>query len=267
MKIAFIGGGNMGEAMIAALLEKKICKTGDITVSDISGTRLDYLEQRYKVAVTNNTIEAAMEKDVIVLAVKPQNFKDVFESLKGKLQPNQLILSIAAGVTIKTITRGLWHERVARAMPNMPAQIGLGISGWTVTPQVNKEQKAMARKILESLGKEIFFAEEEYLDKVTAVSGSGPAYFFLFAEALTDGAIALGLERRDAEALVLQTMIGAAHLLEKSDKPAAELRKNVTSKGGTTEKALEVFMKNNFVGIVEKAVKAACDRAKELGNG
>jgi pyrroline-5-carboxylate reductase len=175
------------------------------------------------------------------------------------------VLSIAAGVKISTISQGLGHRKVVRSMPNTPAQIGLGISGWTATPEVSGEQKALARTILGAMGKEIYFDDEEYLDMVTAVSGSGPAYFYLFAESLIDAAVGLGLNRKDAEALVSQTMLGAAHLMQKSDKTPAELRRNVTSRGGTTERAIQVFEGSDLAGIVGKAVKAACQRAKELG--
>lgn len=265
MKIAFIGGGNMGEAILASLLEKKICKPADTSVSDISADRRDYLKKKYGVSVSANIREAITGKDVIVLAVKPQNVKEVFSGLKGSLKPGQLILSIMAGIKISAIVTGTGHYDVVRSMPNTPAQIGLGISGWTATGDVNQEQKQWARAILGSMGKEIYFDDEDSLDTVTAVSGSGPAYFYLFAESLIDAAVGLGLARKDAEELVIQTMFGAAHLMKGSDKTPAELRRNVTSKGGTTEQAIEVFEKNKLAEIVGKAVNAACRRAKELG--
>jgi pyrroline-5-carboxylate reductase len=265
MKIAFIGGGNMGEAILGALLEKKLCQPADISVSDISEPRRQYLKKQYGISVTASNKEAVGSKDVVVLAVKPQNINEVLADLKGYLKSNQLVLSIAAGVKIATISQGLGHDKVVRSMPNTPAQIGLGISGWTATAGVSGEQKARAKTILGAMGKEIYFDDEEYLDKVTAVSGSGPAYFYLFAESLIDAAVGLGLNRKDAETLVLQTMLGAAHLMEKSDKTPAELRRNVTSKGGTTERAIQVFEGSDLAGIVGKAVKAACQRAKELG--
>lgn len=255
----------MGEAILTALLEKKFCRPADIAVSDISEPRRQYLKKRYSVSVTADNKEALKGREVVVLAVKPQNIKEVLSDLKGAFQPGQLILSIAAGVKISTISQGTGHRKVVRSMPNTPAQIGLGISGWTATKEVTAAQKKLARAILGAMGKEIYFDDEEYLDKVTAISGSGPAYFYLFAESLIDGAVALGLKRQDAETLVLQTMLGAAHLMEKTDKPPAELRRNVTSKGGTTERAIEVFEKSDLAGIVGKAVKAACQRAKELG--
>lgn len=266
MKIAFIGGGKMGEAILAALLEKKLCKPVDISVSDISDDRRQYLKKKYRIAVTANNKEAVKGKDVIALAVKPQNIKEILADLKGKLTDNQLILSIAAGVKISTISQATGHDKVVRSMPNTPAQIGLGMSGWTATKEVTASQKKLARTILGAMGKEIYFDDEKYLDMVTAVSGSGPAYFYLFAESLIDGAIKLGIKRQDAETLVLQTMLGAAHLVNQSAKTPAELRRDVTSKGGTTERAIEIFERNDLPGIVAKAVQAAYQRAKELGD-
>jgi pyrroline-5-carboxylate reductase len=265
MKIAFIGGGNMGEAILSALLTKKLSVPADISVSDISEPRRQYLKKQYSVAVTLKNREAVSGKDVVVLAVKPQNLPEVLAELEGHLKPDQLVLSIVAGVKISTICQGLGHRRVVRSMPNTPAQIGLGISGWTATKEVTEEQKGWARAILGAMGKEIYFGDEEYLDMVTAVSGSGPAYFYLFAESLIDAAVNLGLSRNEAEELVSQTMLGAAHLMQKSGKPPAELRRNVTSRGGTTERAIQVFEQSGFAGIVSEAVKAACQRAKELG--
>lgn len=255
----------MGEAILAALLANKLCKPSDVAVSDIIEPRRQLLKQKYGVTVTADTKTAIKGREVVVLAVKPQNVGDVFTGLKGNLQPEQVILSIAAGVRIATIIKGTGHDKVVRSMPNTPAQIGLGISGWAATPQVTDKQKKLARSILKALGKEIYFNEEEYLDKVTAISGSGPAYIYLFAESLIDGAIELGLTKQDAEVLVLQTILGAAHLMDKSDKTPADLRRNVTSKGGTTERAIAVFEQNDLAGIVAKAVKAALQRAQELG--
>ncbi len=256
----------MGEAILAALLEKKLCRPADIAVSDISDSRRQYLKKQYHVAVTANNKDAIQDKDVVVLAVKPQNIKEVLSDLNGLFKPNQLILSIAAGVKISAITQSGGHCKVVRSMPNTPAQIGLGISGWTATREVTAVQKRLARTILGAMGKEIYFADEKYIDMVTAVSGSGPAYVYLFAESLIEGAVGLGLKRQDAETLVLQTILGAAHLLNKSPKTPAELRRDVTSKGGTTERAVEVFEKNDLAGIVAKAVQAAYQRAKELGD-
>jgi len=267
MKIAFIGGGNMGEAMLAALLEKKLCAPADICVSDVSKERLQSLKDKYGVAVTGSNREAAAGKDVIVLAVKPQTLPEILPDLKGSLKATQLILSIMAGVRISKIGEGLPHRRIVRAMPNTPARIGYGASGWTATAEITKNQKDSARAILGAMGKEIYFDDEKYLDMVTAVSGSGPAYIFILAEALIEAAVKIGLPRKEAEALVSQTMLGSVHLLAQSGQPPAELRRNVTSRGGTTEAALKVFADGGFSRLVEDAVKAAHLRAKELGGG
>jgi pyrroline-5-carboxylate reductase len=265
MKIAFIGGGNMGEAMLAALLAQKLAMPQDICVSDVSKERLDYLKKQYKVAIALDNNEAITGKEVIVLAVKPQSLPEVLNGLKGNLKPDQLVLSIIAGATIKKIGGGLAHQRIVRAMPNTPARIGCGVTGWTSTAEVTPEQKESARAILGALGKEISFDDEKYLDMVTAVSGSGPAYLFLLAEALIEAAVKLGLSLQEAETLVVQMMLGSAKLLVKPGQTPAELRRAVTSKGGTTEAALKIFAKGDFAGLVAQAVKAAYDRARELG--
>jgi pyrroline-5-carboxylate reductase len=265
MKIAFIGGGNMGEAMLAAVIRKKLAAPADISVSDISDSRRNYLKKQYGVAVTRNNRVAIKGKDIIVLAVKPQNISEVLSSLKVDIKSSQLVLSIAAGVNIATISKGLGHDKVVRAMPNTPAQVGFGMSGWTATATVTIIQKEQARAILAATGREIYFDDEKYLDMVTAVSGSGPAYFYLFAESLIEAAVNIGISRPDAEQLVRQTMLGSAQLLLKSGKPPAELRRAVTSKGGTTERALQVFTDGGFSKLIGNAVQAAYRRAKELG--
>jgi len=267
MKIAIIGGGNMGEAILKALLEQKMCLPEDIAVGEVSEPRRQYLQKRYGVSATAGNRDAVKGKSLVVLAVKPQEFPGVLAGLKGSLQPDQVVLSIAAGVRIGTITGGLGHRKVVRSMPNTPAQIGLGISGWMATPEVTAEQKAWVRLLLSAMGKEIYFDDEKYLDMVTAVSGSGPAYVYLFSESLIDGAMDLGMSRQDAQALVLQTVLGAAHLMLQSEKTPAELRRDVTSKGGTTERALKVFEESDLAGIVARALAAACRRAQELGGG
>jgi pyrroline-5-carboxylate reductase len=267
MKIAFIGGGNMGEAIIAAVLEKKLAAPADISVSDVIESRRIFLKKQYGVIATASNLEAVENKDIIVLAVKPQHFPDVLADLKGKVTSSQLVMSIAAGIKIHAISQGLGYQNVVRVMPNTPAQVGFGMSGWTATKAVTSEQKEQARAILAALGREIYFESEDYLDMVTAVSGSGPAYFFRFAEALIDAAVEIGLSHHDAEILVSQTMLGTAQLLLKSGKTPAELRQAVTSKGGTTEKALTTFQEGGFESLVEAAVKAAYLRARELGSG
>jgi pyrroline-5-carboxylate reductase len=265
MKIAFIGGGNMGTAILAALLEKGLTSPDDVSVSDISNDRREYLKQTYGVAVTGNNQQAIGGADVIVLAVKPQHLTEVMADLAGKLQPSQLALSIIAGATIKTLTSGLGHRCVVRVMPNTPAQIGEGMSVWTATTEVTEQQKEWASSILGAVGREIYVDDEKYLDMVTAVSGSGPAYFFLFVEALVEAAVDIGLSPDMAREMILQTMLGSGHLIRESGKQPAELRKIVTSKGGTTAAALAELDRGGFNELVLRAIKAAYNRARELG--
>ena len=267
MKIAFIGGGNMGEAMLSRILERKLSTREAIFVSDASEPRRLYLEKIYHVNTTNSNRSAAAVSEVILLAIKPQNLTQVMVELKGQLKPSQLVLSIIAGVRVDTLRDGLSHNSIVRAMPNTPAQIGEGITVWTATSEVSLKQREWAQAIFGSIGQEIFVDDEKYLDMATAVSGSGPAYFFLFAETLADAAVSIGLPREMAEKLVLRTMLGSSQLLQKSEKSAAELRRMVTSPGGTTAEAISVFEKGAFSELVGQAVTAAYDKARQLGGG
>jgi len=265
MKIAFIGGGNMGEAMVSAILDKGLAKPEAVTISDIAQARLKHLEQKYGVAVTGSNPKAISGKDVVVLAIKPQNLPEVISELGGKLKSNQLVLSIIAGAKIRALSKGLKHGGIVRAMPNTPAQIGEGMSVWTATAEVTDEQKGWAGAILGAMGRELYVDDESYLDMATAISGSGPAYFFLMVESLVDAAVKIGLPRDIAQELVLQTMLGSAKFIQKSGEEPAELRRKVTSPGGTTAEALLRLEKGGFSQLILEAVKAAYDKAKRLG--
>ena len=257
----------MGEAMLSALLDKGLSKSQDISVSDVSDTRREYLKQKYGVTITNDNRKAVEKAEVVVLAIKPQNLAEVMSELTGQLDPAQLVLSIIAGATIKTLSSGLSHKRIVRVMPNTPAQIGEGMSVWTATAEVTKQQRGWASSILGAIGKEIYVDDEKYLDMATAVSGSGPAYFFLFVEALVEAAVRIGLSRDMAQELVLQTMLGSGHLIQKSGREPAELRRMVTSPGGTTAEALAELEKGGFTNLVVTAVNAAYNKARRLGGG
>jgi pyrroline-5-carboxylate reductase len=265
MKIAFIGGGNMGEAILSSLLAKGLSEPQDVFVSDVIESRHEYIKEKYNVSVTGNNKQAVISAEVVVLAIKPQNLTEVIDDLRGQFNDSQLVLSIIAGATIRTLSSGLSHDRIVRVMPNTPAQIGEGMSVWTAMPRVSKQQKEWAGSILGAIGKEIYVDDEKYLDMVTAVSGSGPAYFFLFVEALVEAAVGIGLASDMAQEMVLQTMLGSGHLIQKSGKAPAELRRMVTSKGGTTEAALNVLGEGEFTNLLIKAVNAAYDKAKILG--
>jgi len=265
MKIAFIGGGNMGEAMLSAMLDKGLSPPQDISVSDIKEIRCQHLEQQYGVVVMSDNQAVVGRGEVVVLAIKPQNLAEVMTELSGQLKSNQLVLSIIAGISIDTLCRGLNHNRLTRAMPNTPAQIGEGISLWVATAEVTRQQRGWASSILGTIGKEIYVDDEKFIDMATAVSGSGPAYFFLFVEVLVEAAVHIGLPRDVAQELVLQTMLGSGHLIQRSGKQPAELRRMVTSPGGTTAEALLELDKGGFAGLVRQAVSAAYNKAKRLG--
>ena len=252
--------------MLAAVLGRGLSTPEAICVGEIRAERRKHLKNQYGVMVTESNREAVAGRDVVVLAIKPQNLAEVMAGLNGCLEPGQLVLSIIAGARIDTLRRGLGHSCIVRAMPNTPAQVGAGVSAWTATAGVAEEQQGWARAILGAMGKEIYFDDEKYLDMATAVSGSGPAYFFLFVEALLVAAHDIGLPAEKAGELVFQTMHGSSELILKSDISPAELRRNVTSPGGTTAAALEQFQKGGLDKLVREAVKAAYRRAIELGS-
>jgi len=255
----------MGEAVLAAVLAEALAKPEAVSVSDVSQPRLEQIKKQYAVTVTPRNHEAVSGKDIIILAVKPQNLPEVMKELKGKLKSSQLILSIIAGAKIKTISQGLGHSAVVRAMPNTPAQVGEGMSVWTATSDVTEAQKQSAKAILGAMGRELYVDDEKYIDMATAVSGSGPAYFFLMVEALVEAAIEIGLPSDRAQELVLQTMLGSAKFIQSSGEAPSALRQKVTSPGGTTAAALAQFEKGAFNELVRRAVRAAYERAKELG--
>src|SRR6185503_2406827 len=206
-KIAFIGPGVMAEAIIAGLLNKKLAKPENIIAAGPREERVSELSKKYGIKGANDNSSAASHADVVVLSVKPQRLSEVMKGLKG-IRPEALVLSIIAGANIKKINTGLKHKAVVRSMPNTPGQIGEGITVWTSSKEVTNDQQEIARAILGALGDEVFVEDESYLDMATALSGSGPAYVFLFTEALIDAGVHMGFPRRIAEQLVLQTIKG-----------------------------------------------------------
>lgn len=264
MKICFIGGGNMGEAIVKSLLAKGLAKPDDITASDVSEARRDILKKKYHVKTVTNNKQAVSGAEVVVLAIKPQELTKVLAELKGLLA-KRLVLSIIAGATIETLEDGLGHSVIVRAMPNMPAQIGEGMTVWTTTADVNQKQKDMAQSILAAMGKEIYVSGEKYIDMATAVSGSGPAYIFLIIEALVDAGVHIGMPRDMAEKLVIQTVLGSTKSLEVMGKHPAELKNMVTSPGGTTSEGLLQLETGGLRSLLLKAVIAAYNKSKALG--
>jgi pyrroline-5-carboxylate reductase len=266
MRIAFIGGGVMAEAMMSGVIRNGLASPGEITVFDVAPHRLDHLSQSLGVIGCPDGPTAAHGSSVVILAVKPQHMGEATASLRGNLDPAQLVMSIAAGVTLGTLSGRLDHGPVVRVMPNTPARIGQGISGWTCTDQVTDEQQSWTRSILTALGPEIFVADERQLDMVTAVSGSGPAYVFLIIEAMIDAAVELGLSRPVAARLVNQTVLGSAAFAAETGTHPAELRNMVTSPGGTTAAALAHLERAGLRAALADAIGAAYRRAQELGD-
>lgn len=265
-KIAFIGGGNMGQAIAVAVIKNHLAEAQDVSISDVSQERLDILNRDMGVFTSTNNLEVAGRGEIIVLSVKPQTLGGVMAELSGKLNPKSLVFSIIAGKKMETLVEGLKHQAVVRAMPNTPAQIGQGVTVWTATRDVTPAQRVNAEAIVAVMGKGIYAGYESYLDLATAVSGSGPAYVFLFMEALISAAKEIGMPEEMAKTLVFQTVLGSAEYAQTSAKDLAELRRNVTSPGGTTAEALKVFEQGDFTGLVKKAVAAAYRRAQELGS-
>ncbi len=255
----------MGQAMALAILGQGLATPKAISVSDVSPARRRHLEQEYGLYVTASNLEALERSDIVVLAIKPQNLADVMAEIGGRLKAGQLVLSIIAGAATGTLSQGLKHNAIVRAMPNAPAQIGQGITVWTATTAVTERQKARAGSILGAMGREIYVADERYIDMATAISGSGPAYVFLFMEALISAAVDIGLPPDMAQELVSQTVLGSGEFARKSGRELARLRRMVTSPGGTTAEAINVFEKGHFAELVRQAVAAAYNKARQLG--
>ena len=256
-----MGGGVMGEAILVAALETGVFPAGHVTVVEKLAPRREQLQSAHGVAVTES-FEALAEADLVLLCVKPQEKGSVHASLK----PDAVLVSIMAGVTIKALQQDFRHESVVRVMPNTPAAIRAGMSVWTATPAVSPSQREQVRALLSAIGDELYVDDEKKIDMATAVNGSGPAYVYLFVEALIDGAVSVGLPRAAAEQLVLQTVLGSAQYAKASGRAASDLRAAVTSPAGTTAAGLLELEKGAFRATVIECVRAAHRRAVELGN-
>ena len=258
--IGIIGGGNMGEAIIKGLAGQRRIAGAGILVCEADTQRTKYLKMKYDISVVDlNTIIA--QSSIIVFAIKPQDMENVLSQIK---ENNILFISIAAGLTTGFFEKKLGGKaRVVRAMPNMPALIGEGITAISAGRYATTTDVKAAQKILQTIGQTVI-VKESMIDAVTAVSGSGPAYVFLFVEHWIATAKTLGFSQEEAKQLVYKTLLGSAHLLEKSEFDAATLRAKVTSKGGTTQAAMDVFSKGGFDQLIYKALSAAKKRSKEL---
>lgn len=264
--IAFIGSGVMGEAMIKGLLKTGLVTGDQIIAADIHETRVHQLVDLYKLQGTTHNLEAAEKADILVLSIKPQVSGKILHELRGKADHCSLVLSIAAGVRIDTIAEGLLNGRVVRVMPNTPGQIGMGISVWTAADAVDAAGREQARALLCAMGEELYVDDENYLDMATALNGTGPTYVFMMMEALIDAGVQMGISRREAEHLVLQTMRGSVEYAIQSGLHPAQLRNQVTSPGGTSAAAIYEMEKGGLRTVIADAVLAAYRRSRELGN-
>lgn len=265
MQIGFIGAGNMAQAIIGGLL-KTGTAAGAVSVFDPNTDLTEQLRSSLGIQVANGNTELFESCDVIVLAVKPQVMKSVLQTIRGAgLKPGAFLISVAAGIPIAMMQAWLGQQvPLVRVMPNTPALVGAGVSGLYASEEIDEQQKRSAESILRAVGSVVWVDEEALIDSVTAVSGSGPAYFFYFIEALQQAALDNGLNPEQARLLSLETAFGAAKLALESNADAATLRERVTSPGGTTEAALQVFEKHELSAIIRKAVEAAAERGREL---
>lgn len=265
MKIGFVGGGIMAEALIAGIRRAKL--GADITVGEPVEPRRHSLTKSHGVEVTNDNRSAVKGADLVVLAVKPQQLDSASKDLAGALEAGQTVLSILAGVKMHSIGLRLNHKNLIRVMPNTPAQIGMGMSVWTATASVPAQVRDFTGGMLSAIGEHVYVDDEKYVDMATALSASGPAYVFVFIESLVDAAVQLGMPNEMARKLVLQTLTGSAGLVKATGKHPAELRNMVTSPGGTTAAGLHALENAGFRAGVIKAVLAAYERGEQLGSG
>ncbi len=265
LKIAFIGGGNMAAALMGGLIPA-VAAASDVHVVDVSQLSLTRLEAEYGVSTALQIDQVVAAANVIVLAVKPQQMRDVIQSLQPFLT-KQLLISIAAGIRASDMSRWLGdYPHIVRSMPNTPAMVGKGITGLYALPGVTADQKQIAETILSAVGMTSWFEDEAKIDAVTAISGSGPAYVFYFIEALQQAALELGFSPEQASQFAIATFEGAASLALHADEPVATLREKVTSKGGTTFAALSSMQEAGIQTAIVRAAKAAAQRATELGD-
>ena len=266
MKLAFVGGGAMAEAIIGGVLDRQLAQPGDIAVGEPVEARHAYLKEQFSVAPVASNTEAIADAPLVILAVKPQMLPVVLPELQGALASDQTVLSIVAGAKMGTLAKGMDHSAIIRVMPNTPAQVGAGMSVWTASKAVGAEMRETARSILQALGEEVYVPDEHLLDMATALNGSGPAYVFKFIEALIDAGVYLGMPRDMARTLVVQTVLGSTLLMKKTGRHPAELSDLVTSPGGTTAEALLVLENQGFAAGLIQAVKAAYEKSKGLGD-
>jgi pyrroline-5-carboxylate reductase len=270
MHLAFVGCGVMAESMIAGLLRKNLVKPEQVFASHPRANRREDLRAKYGIRVFEENAEAVEkirehENSMVALCVKPQRLNGVLQDLESSVAPDQIILSIIAGAKIKTFSESLSNEKIVRAMPNTPSQIGAGITAWTCTEMISGEERDQIKALLTALGKELYVETENMIDMATSLSATGPTYIFMVMEALTDAGVHLGFSRETAKELVQETMLGSVLFAMESHKHPAELRNMVTSPGGTSADAIYQMEKGGLRTVLSKAVYSAYQKAVALG--
>lgn len=263
-KICFVGAGNMANAIVGGLVQQGH-PANNIIASAPSEEHLAQIKANWGIQTSEDNSASVKQADVIVLSVKPQVLKQVCEDLAPHLTHHPLIISIAAGIELKSLNAWLGQDQaIVRCMPNTPAQVLKGASGLIANTHVSTNQQALSAELFSGIGIVEWLADETQMHSVTALSGSGPAYIFLMIEAMEAAAIKQGISIETARKLAAQTVLGAAQMVLNSELSPAQLKKNVMSPGGTTECAIQVFEQNNLLGIVDRAMQAAADRSEEL---
>jgi len=268
MKIAIIGCGNMGMAFARAFLKFDLVKNEDFLLVEKSEERMENLKTSFKPGVITGLIGPQIGTyDLIILSVKPQDFPSIAAEIAKVIRPDQIVLSIMAGITIQKIQEGLNHTKVIRAMPNTPAMLGMGITAYTASATIEQTLLHKIENLINATGRSVYLEDESLIDGVTAVSGSGPAYFFYLVKGMIESGVKLGFDEAVAALLVKQTMLGAYHLMNADDKTLDDLIQAVTSKGGTTEAALNTFASKGLNDVIDAGIVAARDRSVELSKG
>jgi len=263
--IGVIGAGNMGEALIRGLLRSQLVRPYEIIASGRTKKKLNRLEKTYGIHTTLDNLQVVNSTDTVIIAVKPQNIEHVFDQIKPQMQPRHLMISIAAGIDMARLRRGLGQKpKLIRTMPNLPALADEGVTAIYTKSKLPERYRRFAHQIFQAVGETVDLRDEKLMDVVTAVSGTGPAYFFAMMEGLRDAGIKLGLPEKLAESLMKQTVVGAATIVDQTGRAPEELRAAVTSEKGTTWAAMNVFNKKNFWKIMKDAVRAAAKRSHEL---
>lgn len=265
MKIAILGAGNMGLSFSKSFLKYELIKPENLHLITRNESKFAKISEEFpnsKISTFQDVKD--LDADLMIIAVKPQDFQNVVDKIQFSLKKDQMVLSIMAGIKIEKIQKLLHHPMVVRAMPNSPTLLGMGITGYTSAEGISFNQLINIERLLNSTGRSVYLENEELLDGVTALSGSGPAYFYYIVDAMIKAGVEMGIDENLSKLFVKQTMLGAYHLMNNSEKNIEELINDVASKGGTTEAALKTFEENNFKEVLKKGILNAEKRAKEL---